>query len=67
LLSNAIKNAATSLRCGSPPGKVNSLPRKKVQTETEDRLDLNLQGKITVGEFVERDREAYTKAMGVRT
>jgi len=46
--------------------KENSLPRKKVQTATEDRLDLNLQGKITVGEFVERDREAYTKAIGVR-
>jgi 2-oxoglutarate ferredoxin oxidoreductase subunit beta len=46
--------------------KNNSIPRKRAHILTEDHLDLNLMGKITVGEFVERRREAYTKAIGIR-
>jgi 2-oxoglutarate ferredoxin oxidoreductase subunit beta len=38
--------------------KKNSVLHKKAHTLVEDHLDLNLMGKITVGEFVERNREA---------
>lgn len=46
--------------------KNNSINREKARSISRDHLDLNLMGKITVGEFVERDREAYTKALGIR-
>jgi 2-oxoglutarate ferredoxin oxidoreductase subunit beta len=45
--------------------KANSVTRKKASDLSEDHLDLNLMGKITVGEFVERNRESYMKAIGV--
>jgi 2-oxoglutarate ferredoxin oxidoreductase subunit beta len=45
--------------------KENSVPRSKARDLSEDHLDLNLMGKITVGEFVERNRESYMKALGV--
>jgi 2-oxoglutarate ferredoxin oxidoreductase subunit beta len=45
--------------------KSNSVPRTKADTLSGDHLDLNLMGKITVGEFVERNRESYMKAIGV--
>ncbi|MGB3479449.1 MAG: thiamine pyrophosphate-dependent enzyme [bacterium] len=46
--------------------KQNSIPRKEAHTLSEDIFDLNIMGKITVGEFVERNREAYTKVLGIR-
>jgi 2-oxoglutarate ferredoxin oxidoreductase subunit beta len=45
--------------------KQNSVPRSKARDLSDDHLDLNLMGKITVGEFVERNRESYMKALGV--
>jgi len=45
--------------------KSNSITRSRADTLSEDPLDLNLMGKITVGEFVERNRESYMKAIGV--
>jgi len=45
--------------------KRNSLPRKKAMVLTSDILDLNIKGKITIGEFVERHREPYVKAIGI--
>ena len=46
--------------------KKNSIPRKKAHALTEDQLDLNLMGTITIGEFIERDRGAYTKTIRLR-
>jgi 2-oxoglutarate ferredoxin oxidoreductase subunit beta len=44
--------------------KSNSITRSRAGSLSDDHLDLNLMGKITVGEFVERDRESYMKAIG---
>ncbi len=45
--------------------KSNAVSRSKASDLSGDHLDLNLMGKITVGEFVERNRESYMKALGV--
>ncbi len=45
--------------------KENSIPRAKIKQITDDTLDLNVQGKISIGEFIERNRIAYTKLIGV--
>jgi len=42
-----------------------SVRRDKAKAEAPDHVDLNLAGQITIGEFVERNRECYEEHMGV--
>lgn len=59
------RNEMTSARQLFEWLKKNSILRGKAHTLSEDHLDLNLMGKITIGEFVERKREPYAKTIGV--
>lgn len=43
-----------------------SVRRDKARAEAVDHVDLNLENKITVGEFVSRNRECFEELMGVR-
>jgi len=42
-----------------------SIRRDKAREAAVDHVDLNLAGQITVGEFVERNRESYEELTGV--
>jgi hypothetical protein len=45
--------------------KESSVRREKVRAEDLDAVDLNLAGQITVGEFVDRNRECFEELIGV--
>ncbi len=45
--------------------KENSVRREKARTSAVDHVDLNLAGTVTIGEFVNRDRECYEELIGV--
>jgi len=45
--------------------KENSVRRDKARASAVDHVDLNLEGKVTIGEFVNRDRECYEELIGV--
>ncbi len=46
--------------------KENSIRRDKARAGDIDHADINLAGKITVGEFVDRDRASYEELLGVK-
>jgi hypothetical protein len=45
--------------------KTSSVKRDKALASAIDHVDLNLAGQITVGEFVDRNRECYEELIGV--
>ncbi len=45
--------------------KENSIRREKARSAAVDHVDLNMAGQITIGEFVNRDRECYQERIGV--
>jgi 2-oxoglutarate ferredoxin oxidoreductase subunit beta len=45
--------------------KDSSIRRDKARAAAIDHVDLNLAGQITIGEFVNRDRDSYEKLIGV--
>jgi len=45
--------------------KESSVRRDKSRTSSVDHVDLNLAGQITIGEFVDRNRECYEELIGV--
>ncbi len=46
--------------------KENTVRRDKARGAAVDHVDLNLAGQITIGEFVNRDRECYQESVGVK-
>jgi hypothetical protein len=45
--------------------KESTVRRDKARAAAVDHVDLNLAGQITIGEFVNRDRECYQERVGV--
>jgi 2-oxoglutarate ferredoxin oxidoreductase subunit beta len=45
--------------------KESSVRRDKAAASAVDHFDLNIEGKITIGEFVDRNRECYEELIGV--
>ncbi|HEX7393175.1 MAG TPA: thiamine pyrophosphate-dependent enzyme, partial [Thermoplasmata archaeon] len=45
--------------------KESSVRRDKSRTAAVDHVDLNLAGQVTIGEFVDRNRECYEELIGV--
>ncbi len=45
--------------------KENSVRRDKIRAAAIDHVDLNIAGQITIGEFVDRNRECYEDLIGV--